>query len=274
MQFRKLLQSLLPSLLFNAVRRAKSKKSINILSGDYVHWADASAASTGYASDQILQKTINACLQVKIGNAVFERDSILFDTIHYSWPLLTSLMWTAARCNGRLNVLDFGGSLGSTYYQNRRFLNHLPEVVWNIIEQESHVRAGQSDFQDGRLKFYFDIESCLKQTEPNVVLFSSVLQYLENPFNILKSIIATPCRFLIIDRTPFWDGSTDRLCVQNVPPEIYTASYPSWIFSSKKFHSFLMDNWKIIETFSNSDYLQGPIKFCYQGLIAQRRPQC
>mgnify|MGYP001500873774 CR=1 FL=1 len=48
---------------------------------------------------------------VKNGEAVYERDLVLFDYIEFYWPVLSGVMWVAARNNGRLNVLDYGGSL-------------------------------------------------------------------------------------------------------------------------------------------------------------------
>ena len=77
------------------------------------------------------------------GRAAYERDSVLFEEVEYVWPLLASLMWVGARHLGSLNVLDFGGSLGSTYFQNRIFLATLPSVRWNIVEQPRHVEVGR-----------------------------------------------------------------------------------------------------------------------------------
>ena len=75
---------------------------------------------------------------------------------------------------------------------------------------------------------------------------------------------------IIIDRTPFWTGPADRLCVQTVPPSIYPASYPSWIFSRPQFHSNIHQDWKIMVTFDNPDRLAGPVDFVYQGVIIVR----
>ena len=200
------------------------------LSGDYRSWGEALAASTGYDSESILEKTRAALLKVKNGEAVYERDSVLFDEIEYAWPVLAGLLWVATRCEGTLNVLDFGGSLGSTYFQNRVFLSMLPEVRWNVVEQARHVETGKAWFEDERLHFYTDIADCLADTEPNVVLLSSVLQYLEHPYAVFDQIQALACDLVIIDRTPFWAGSTDRLCVQSVPPSIYMASLPKLDF--------------------------------------------
>ncbi len=238
--------------------------------GDYCSWDEALAASTGYDSDIILEKTRAALLKVKTGEAVYERDSVLFDEIEYVWPVLAGLMWVAARCGGSLNVLDFGGSLGSTYFQNRVFLSALPKVRWNIVEQARHVETGKAWFEDDRLRFYADIADCLADTQPNVVLLGSILQYLERPYTVFNQILALPCDYVIIDRTPFWSGPTDHLCVQSVPPSIYPASYPSWIFSRSQFHSRLPEDWQIMVTFDNPDRLVGPVDFVYQGVIIVR----
>jgi putative methyltransferase (TIGR04325 family) len=240
------------------------------LSGDYRNWDEAMDASTGYDSGIILEKTKEALLKVKSGEAAYERDSVLFDEIQYAWPLLAGLMWVAARCGGRLNILDFGGSLGSTYFQNWVFLSALPMVRWNIVEQSSHVGIGKAWFQDDNLRFYAGIAECLAETQPNVVLLSSVLQYLERPYIVLDQILELPCDHIIIDRTPFWAGSLDRLCVQTVPPSIYLASYPSWIFSRPQFHSRIHEDWEIMVTFDNPDRLSGPVEFVYQGMFIAR----
>jgi len=241
------------------------------LAGDYSSWTEALAVSTGYDSEIILEKTRAALLKVKKGEAVFERDSVLFDEIQYSWPLLAGLMWVAAQSGGRLNVLDFGGSLGSTYFQNRRFLERLPAVRWNIVEQLRQAEVGKADFEDERLKFYSDLNACLAETQPNVIVLSSVLQYLEQPFEVLRTLSASPCNHLIVDRTPFWDGPTNRLCVQYVPASIYAASYPSWIFSLSRFRSSLNEGWEIVAEFVDADSLPGPVIFGYRGMIATRR---
>ena len=154
------------------------------LSGDYRSWEEAVSTSTGYDSEIILEKTKTALLQVKNGRAVYERDSVVFDEIQYAWPLLAGLLWVAAQSGGRLNVLDFGGSLGSTYFQNRTFLHPLTHVrwnvVWNVVEQPQHVKTGKEWFEDEHLKFYLRVEDCVAETQPNVVLLSGVLQCLEH----------------------------------------------------------------------------------------------
>ncbi len=177
---------LLPPILLESWRFIQSSHGWGFcISGDYSSWEEALHTSTSYDSALILEKTKAALLKVKNGEAVYERDSVLFNEIQYTWPLLAGLMWVAAQSQGRLNVLDFGGSLGTTYYQNRTFLRNLPEVKWNIIEQPAYVNVGKEYFENDILKFFLTIDTCLSDTQPNVILLSGVLQYLENPYEIL-----------------------------------------------------------------------------------------
>ena len=267
------LRELKPPLFARLAQRVRggAAGSAYGLSGDFHTWDEALAASSGYDGEVILEKTRTALLKVKSGQAAYERDSVLFDEIEYSWPVLAGLLWVAARCGGRLDVLDFGGSLGSAYFQNRAFLAALPEVRWNIVEQARHVETGKTYFADERLRFYDDIAGCLAETRPNVVLLGSVLQYLERPYAILDELLALPCDHLIVDRTPFWSGADDRLCVQTVPPSIYAASYPSWVFSRGRLRERLRHDWEIVAAFDDADEVPAPVKVVYEGAVFVRR---
>ncbi|HTE12913.1 MAG TPA: methyltransferase, TIGR04325 family [Chitinophagaceae bacterium] len=202
--------------------------------GDYGSWQQAQQNCTGYDSSLILQKVKEAVLKVKNGKAVYERDGVVFDTIEYSWPLLSALLWVAVKNNGRLHVIDFGGSLGSTYFQNKKFLDSLGNTRWNIIEQENFVQTGRASIQDDTLRFYADINECIaQQGKPDILILSCVMQYIEKPYDLISNIMAHDIRFIIIDNTPFNFVSKNRLTVQKVPPSIYTASYPCWFLDYK-----------------------------------------
>lgn len=221
-------------------------------SGNYATWEAAREVSSGYDSELILNKVKESLLKVKSKEAVYERDSVLFERIEYSWPLLVSLMWIAANEKGRLNVIDFGGSLGSTYFQNRKFLANL-DVKWNIVEQKNFVECGKKYFADDRLNFYYDLEGCLKEQEPSVIIFSSVLQYLEKPYELIDSVLNLRLRYVLIDRTTFILNGNDRITVQRVSPEIYRASYPCRFFNLRTFIDFFCKQYELIEEFDALD---------------------
>jgi len=236
---KKIIKSLIPPILLDTYK--KTKDANYGWHGDYKSWEEVKKDSTGYDSNEILQKVRSSLLKVKNGEAVYERDSVLFDETHYSWPLLTGLMYAAALSGGRLHVVDFGGSLGSTYFQNKKFLNGLKDVSWNVIEQKHFVNIGKEDFEDNRLKFFYDIEKCMETEKPNVLILSSVLQYIEKPYELLNELLKYSFDFVLMDLTPVSTGN-ERLTIQKVHPSIYNAAYPCWMLDKKKIDDLFNQN--------------------------------
>jgi len=228
----------------------------NICKGAFYSYEEALNNCDGYKSEEILDKTLKATLAVKNQEAVYERDSVLFEQIEYSWPLTAGVLLAAVKSSGKINVLDFGGSLGSTYFQNRKFIRELPNLSWHIIEQPHYVEIAKKYIETDQLRFYKDISELDQKILIDVILLSSVLSYLKNPYETLGSLLELKAAVLIIDRTAFNinpDG-IDVVRIQTVPPEIYTASYPCWFFNENKLVSFIESRgYKTLEKFSSID---------------------
>ena len=222
-------------------------------SGNYSDWKTASSHATGYDAAQILEQVKQSVLKVKSGAAVYERDSVLFDKVEHSYPALAGILRAAAENGNRLSVLDFGGSLGSSYFQCRDFLSVVDELQWSIVEQEGFVRCGQENFETEQLRFFYTIEECLQHMTPNVVLLSGVLQFLESPGPVLEQLIETAIPYIIVDRTTFSEASADMITVQHVPPSIYPASYPCRILSRQWFLEIFQDRYEVIADFDAND---------------------
>ncbi len=242
-------------------------------SGRYDDWASASKSATGYDADLILEKVKHATLEVIAGKAAFERDSVLFNEAQRPFPVLAGLLRAAAENKGRLSVLDFGGSLGSSYFQCRDFLSILSSLSWNVVEQAHFVRCGRVCIESEQLKFHFNIEEVMQKEMPNVVLLSSVLQYLPEPYSILSELMQSKINYLIIDRTPFSDALRDALTLQHVPPSIYSASYPCRVFSRQAVIAHLSSQYETVAGFESDDgsAFLGNMKFTFGGMILRRK---
>lgn len=265
MSVRGVLHDLVPPAVARLALRLRGRRDDpGCLSGDFASWEEARAASTGYGSAAILEKTRDALARVSRDETLHERDSVLFDAPQHSWPVLAGLLWAAARSGGRLDVLDFGGSLGSSYFQQRVFLRELPGVRWNIVEQPAHVEEGKRSFESGQLRFYPSVGACLSETAPNAVLISGVLQYLERPYEVLTSLLGLPCACVIVDRTPFWRGERDLLKVQRVDPGIFDATIPAWVFSRRAFDERARRLGTVVAEFDSLDKVPG---LEYKGFI-------
>ncbi len=217
--------------------------------GNYESWEIAETNCKGYDSDIIVNKCFTAIQKVALGQVVYERDSVVFDHKEYSTGLLASLFLAGFTNSSTLSVLDFGGSLGTTYFQNSQFFHHFNNCKWGIIEQEKFYQLGKKHFANNELIFFETIDSCISEINPNLFLVSSSLQYIPNPGDLLMQINTSKIRFIVFDRIPFSDGE-NILTIQTVMPEIYEASYPCWIFN----YQWLIDNlsnYKVLFDFSS-----------------------
>ncbi len=211
-------------------------------------------------------------LKVSAGEAVFERDSVLFDEVIYSFPVLAGLLRAAVENEGHLSVLDFGGALGSSFYQCHKFLSVLPGVQWGVVEQPHFVQCGQEHFRTDQLDFFFTVKEGVEKIRPNVALLSSVLQYVPEPDEILNELMVNGIQYLIIDRTPFSDSEDDIITVQHVSASIYPASYPCRVFSKKTFLEKLAGHFEVIAQFESADgtAVLGGSEFTFGGMILRK----
>lgn len=215
--------------------------------GNYNTFEEAQAKCTGYNENHILQKIIDTTAKVKSGEAVYERDGIIYDSININFHLLNALLLISARNNNKLTIIDFGGSLGTSYYQNISFLSHLTELNWCIIEQPNYVEAGKKSFENGHVRFFYTVEECLAEyPQPDFLLLSSVLQYINNPYELLRKLTGLKIPYFMIDLVGYNDEDKDRITVQYVPPVFYgiPASYPCTFFSKHKVESVIKQHYK------------------------------
>jgi putative methyltransferase (TIGR04325 family) len=252
----------------------RSRRAQNIaFDGDYTSWESAAQNSAGYDSEIILKKSCDALLRVKNGAAAYERDSVLFDKIEHSFPVLAGLLRAAQANGGSLCVVDFGGALGTSFFQCRSFLATVKKLEWLVVEQKSHVTCGRKYFASEQLHFHNTIDECVAGYRPNALLASSVLQYLPQPYETLKELFGHRISHVIFDRTPFLSSGRERLTVQHVPESIYPASYPAWFFNESKFiGAATSTGYTLVADFPGADnYSPEGEKAYFKGFIFERR---
>jgi len=236
-------------------------------------WHQAKAMSGGYSDEDILAKVAEAARAVASGAARYERDSVLFQDTVYPFAVLAALLRAALANENRLEVVDFGGSLGSTYHQCRHFLDSVSSITWWVVEQPEFVALGRSEFSNMELRFVNDFNDLPRLSPGGIALACSVLQYMENPSLTLAMLDRLPVRHLVIDRTTISEEATDRLCVQHVPKTIYKASYPCWILSRSRLLSLLSKTWRVVSDFACVEgraSTDDGLEFEYRGLILEK----
>lgn len=248
---KKLGKKILPPIVIDFLKlfQKNTKGSAIEWNDSYESWDKAILISSGYDDKAILEKTKEALLQVKSGAFAYERDTVLFEKLELNWNLIACLQKVIIETGNILSILDFGGSLGSTYFQNKSFLPNI--IEWSVVEQVHVVSCGQNNFEDKKLKFYPTIENCKLERNPSVLLLGSVLPYMEDPINWIENFLKHEFKYIIIDRTSFTEDSANRLTLQTVPSEIYTATYPCWFFNEERFLSLFSHKYDIISEVQN-----------------------
>lgn len=272
---RRALKALTPPAITDIYRKLRSTGNIGIWRGDFRTWQDAKASSSGYDDPAILRITKDAALKVKNGEAAGERDSVLFEKVQYSWPVTSHLLKIIIENDNNLNLIDFGGALGSSYFQNKRLIPKNVCVSWNVVEQEKYIEVGNRDIADGNLSFHYTLREAYDKSAAKTLLLSSVLQYLEKPYDFLDDVMRYSFENIIVDRTAFIEGDTDRITVQKVPDKIYKASYPAWFFSLRKFKAWFQADYEIVydfnDTFTERVRLDENTTGTWKGFILRRR---
>lgn len=236
------------------LRRRKAWKNPLTFQGDYKSWDDARDASRGYDDQSILEQTRQATAVARDDETAFERDAVLLPKPERPYPLIASLLAAALGNGGRLSVLDFGGALGSTYFQCRPFLAGVATLRWAVVEQSHYVAVGRREFASDVLSFHAAPEEAAAAGRPDLLLLSGVLPYLPEPYAMLDRLLQLRVPTIVVDRTPFLRSDRDRLTVQVTPPEIYAATYPAWFFGETKFlATFRRHGYRAIEDWQGDD---------------------
>lgn len=237
--------------------------------GDYPDWAAAAAQAIGYQQELILDRVLQATLAVQRGEAACERDGVAFATPQYEFPLLAALALARPAQGGCLRVWDLGGSLGSTFFLYRGLLSRQGPLSWTVVEQPHFVRAGREHLAEPNLAFHESAAQALGEGRGDVLLCSSVLQYLEAPEQVLAPLLAAAPAWIIVDRTPRCQTG-EHLVVQQVPQALGGGSYPCRLQSEAQLLA-LFPGYRLEFAWENADRIPwnlGPVEF--RGCLLRR----
>jgi len=231
--------------MFNKLLSGEKKNKYGFF-GDYSSWSKVSAIAEEYDKPLVIEKTTPTSL---IGKTNYECEPALFHQKETPFSLMAFLMLSVSLKKRALNILDFGGSSGSLYYQLKDFLSSGVCNSWNIVEHEYFTNCGQTNSEDDKLKFYSSIDKCKAEKEIDFVLLSNSVQYLEKPHVFLEKLAGYGFDFIFFDRTTFHKITSDRLTLQVGPQGSCAVAYPVWFFHQDFFLSHFSGLYKIISEF-------------------------
>ena len=217
--------------LFNLIFRLSGKI---YFSNEKKNWLSALRLSKSYDDKIIFDKVKKIYDNLTDKKSEFyERDGLILRSKPDEEDLIKFLKDKIDR-NNAIEVLDYGGSLGSRFFSNYNFIKN-NNIKWNIVEQKNFVKYGKKFLQSEFLFFYNNLEECFSEKKINCVIFSGSIQYLENYYDILKQIKNLNIRYIFFDNLPLSNYEKHKIFVQNISKKIYDSSYPIRIFSKNLF---------------------------------------
>ena len=114
-------------------------------------------------------------------------------------------------------------------------------IQWTVIEQKTIIEL-VSNLKNKALYEpveFIELHEINPKYKPDLLILSSVLQYLEKPYEIIEELIQTKPRFILIERMPFTHKFYEYLKIQKNPKTFKKSSYPIWFLRKEKIISKL-----------------------------------
>jgi putative methyltransferase (TIGR04325 family) len=131
-----------------------------------------------------------------------------------SAPLVTAMAALLGSGQNHWTVVDIGGACGAHYFAIRAFLPLEVKLRWIVVETPALVRRA-SELGNNELSFSSSLEHTLLQTPaPDLLHSSGTLQYVPEPYQMLRQISASGARYLVLTRLVMTDGQQDFAAIQ------------------------------------------------------------
>ena len=186
-------------------------------------WSDAVAHSSGYQSKKTIDSLIssdpinpaNLSSHFFIGNRLQQIASAFLEGV-------------ASSNKNTIRVIDVGGGLGQYFFLLEKLAPSI-QFEWVILETTALCELAKSV---APTKKNIGWISSLADTQGtfDIALLSSVIQYVESPFDLLDDLMKV-AKFLIVNRLPLTSSRNPKICIQRPGFFESKGSYPVNILS-------------------------------------------
>lgn len=217
--------------------------------GQYNSFSELPYLGSGYQEEEVIENA------VKRRN---EKSGILSEILEFDIQNLACISFSIMKighASRKITILDVGGGLGAHYLEAKRHFPHV-EFVWDIVETPAMAQAGREHFSSDNLRFFDSIDDLVPNTY-DVILMSSVLQYMEYPDRFLEKILKMKSENIIINRQMFLMPQNlykDNILMIQMVDEINQSGNrrnifksPYWMLSMWKFIGLAQDNFEKID---------------------------
>jgi putative methyltransferase (TIGR04325 family) len=216
----------------------------------------------GYENDDLVDVVFQ---KSGIFREQFSRQDALMLTEAFTQSLVGLLFALSTQKTKEINVLDYGGACGVHYFAMRTVLGKEMRLNWHVVETPAMVRKARI-LETEELHFFSDITTARNAFETGVDCFhsSGAIQYAPDPGGILREILATQARYIMLNRLALSSGKQEIITVQesllsaNGPGPLpvgfqdRACRYPVTYYPKDKLEAFLREKYSFFLKFDES----------------------
>jgi len=217
--FRRSVKHVTPPILVESYRRLNQVRQNYTWEGIYQHMRDVPTVNASYGySERVREMSVQA--------AGFLADMRAGQIACLWHDFLASVAATTSASSGKLRVLDFGGAVGSGFIQLCTVLPKATTLEYHVVDLPEMCAAGRILFAD-EPRIYFHTAVANVIDKPDIVYVSSVLQYIEDYAERLRTLAAVGARWLILARVATGNIPTYATRQLNLPGQVL----PYWFLN-------------------------------------------
>lgn len=202
------------------------------LKGSYESYQEALCFSSGYDQPTIVDKVAKGVEHVLQGTSLYERDGTTFNDRPKELDIYSLLKQHIQDTD---IIVDFGGGLGGLYINFPEIFP--PSSRYVVVECHQMASKGRTLASKYRLPIEFYDSSPTFDLKSDIIIFSSVLQYVPDPWKVLTQWVSLhKPRLILIDRTVFSDtaDSSNWSLQDNGDYYDHPVSYPIHLLSFER----------------------------------------
>ena len=161
--------------------------------------------------------------------------------------LLNNLKILFDRFNKKLKIIEYGGGVGQRYYEFSKLIGKNKKIDWTIIEQNKYCKYSAK--KNNKIKFIKSFKELSKHNNHNnILIYSTSLQYLENPYEEIKKILKDESiKYLFIENLPISNDNDKSLLQRHYSDKKNYYSFQ--MFNNKKIMDLLNKKFELKKKF-------------------------
>lgn len=164
-----------------------------IWEGVYSNFQDVPEIGPGFRGGKWIENSLKKIYALR---EIAEKENIIPEVTRYRESILPVVASMAYNEKGEIKILDFGGSLGFTYYQVIQSLPSAENFEFHIVENEAVCEAGREFFkQNEKIIFYSDLPNSNKRFD--IIHMSSSIHYVEKWQDIIARMRLYQPRYIL-----------------------------------------------------------------------------